>query len=113
RTQKIKKNRTNKIVKKIISKQKVKPQNTENQHAKRTKSEMLIQMDQEDLEQVVDKFNEFLKTLRTNLKFTLHDKLDKYYVEIVDPLTKETLREIPPKEMLDMYAAMAEFMGIL
>jgi len=104
---------TKDFVDKILSIQNVKPQNSENQLAKGTKSEMLMQMDQEDLEQVVDQFNDFLKPLRTNLKFTLHDKLDKYYVEIVDPLTKETLREIPPKEMLDMYAAMAEFMGIL
>ena len=104
---------TKDFVDKILNIQQTPPQHTRSQIATSLENEMFPQMDHEDLSQVVDQFNDFLKPLRTNLKFTLHDKLDKYYVEIVDPLTKETLREIPPKEMLDMYAARAEFMGIL
>ncbi|MFP3361912.1 flagellar protein FlaG, partial [Planococcus sp. SIMBA_143] len=46
-------------------------------------------------------------------KFELHDKLEKYYVTVVDSETKEVIKEIPPKKFLDMYAQMAEFMGIL
>ncbi len=65
------------------------------------------------LDETVDKLNGFLEAGRRNLKFELHDKLEKYYVTVVDSATSEVIKEIPPKKMLDMYAAMAEFMGIL
>lgn len=66
-----------------------------------------------DVENAVTILNGFIDPSRTNLKFVYHEQLNEYYVTVVNPLTNETVREIPPKKMLDMYAAMAEFMGIL
>lgn len=65
-----------------------------------------------EVETVVKKTNDFIEPLQTNLKFVLHDELNEYYVTIVNPDTNEVIREIPPKKMLDMYAAMAELMGL-
>ncbi|MUK90799.1 flagellar protein FlaG [Ornithinibacillus sp. L9] len=62
---------------------------------------------------VVNQLNEFMEPLRTNLKFELHEELNEYYVTVVNPITDEIIKEIPPKKMLDMYAKMAEFMGFL
>lgn len=70
-------------------------------------------LSKERLADTVDKLNSFLESGRRNLKFELHDKLEKYYVTVVDSETSEIIKEIPPKKLLDMYAAMAEFMGIL
>lgn len=70
-------------------------------------------IDSDDVLNIVDKMNEFMDPLRTNLKFELHEQLDEYYVQVVNPFTNEVIKEIPPKKMLDMYAAMAEYMGIL
>lgn len=67
----------------------------------------------EELSEAIDKINTFFEPTRRNLKFELHDKLNKYYVSVVDSQTSEVIKEIPPKKFLDMYAAMAEFMGIL
>lgn len=67
----------------------------------------------EQLEQVVDKMNDFLEPVRRNVKFVMHEKLEKYYVTVVDADKDEVIREIPPKKMLDMYAEMADFMGLL
>ena len=67
----------------------------------------------QDVETVVDRMNEFIEPIRTNLKFVFHEKLDEYYVTVINPQTDEVIREIPPKKMLDIYAAMADFMGIL
>lgn len=67
----------------------------------------------EAMEAMVQKTNEFIEPLRTNLKFQLHEKLEKYYVEVVNSTTDEVIKEIPPKKMLDMYAEMAELMGII
>ncbi|GGH75431.1 hypothetical protein GCM10010978_15290 [Compostibacillus humi] len=65
------------------------------------------------VEDTVNSFNEFMQPMYTNLKFVLHDKLGEYYVKVVDIETDEVIKEIPPEKMLDMYAQMAEFMGLL
>ncbi|WP_240458670.1 flagellar protein FlaG [Virgibacillus sp. Bac330] len=65
------------------------------------------------LKTAVEKLNEFIEPLRTDLRFKFHEKLNEYYVTVVNPLTDEVIKEIPPKKMLDMYADMAEYMGIL
>lgn len=66
-----------------------------------------------DIEQAVDSFNGFIEPFNTNLKFIYHEKLEKYYVKVINVSTEEVIREIPPEKMLDMYAAMAESMGLL
>lgn len=67
----------------------------------------------EKMETVVEGLNKFLKQSNTALKFQYHEKLQEYYVTLVDEKTKEVVREIPPKKMLDFYAAMNEFLGLI
>ncbi|MFA1821347.1 flagellar protein FlaG [Virgibacillus oceani] len=70
-------------------------------------------INKEQVETVVSKLNEFIEPVRTNLKFELHEKLNDYYVTVVDSITNEKIKEIPPKKFLDMYADMIERMGLL
>ncbi|RFU63942.1 flagellar protein FlaG [Peribacillus glennii] len=65
------------------------------------------------LDKIVEGMNEFLQPSNTSLKFELHDKLNEYYVTIVDDTTHEVIKEIPSKKMLDIYAAMTDFVGLL
>lgn len=67
----------------------------------------------EKTEKVIQSMNEFLKESNTHLKFSLHEELQEYYVAIVDDSTNEVIREIPSKKLLDMYAAMTEYVGLL
>lgn len=67
----------------------------------------------EKVKEIVDGMNKFMEASPTALKFEFHEKLNEYYVRIVDEKTKETVREIPPKKMLDYYAAMTEFIGLM
>lgn len=67
----------------------------------------------EKVKEIVDNMNKFMDLSPTALKFEFHEKLNEYYVKIIDEKTKETVREIPPKKMLDFYAAMTEFIGIM
>ncbi|MGD6958958.1 flagellar protein FlaG [Rossellomorea aquimaris] len=67
----------------------------------------------EKMEDVVYGMNEFMSTSNTHLKFEFHDKLKEYYVTIVDDRTQEIVKEIPAKKMLDMHAAMTEFVGLM
>lgn len=67
----------------------------------------------EKVKEFVDSMNKFMEASPTALKFEFHEKLNEYYVRIIDEKTKETVREIPPKKMLDFYAAMTEFIGLM
>jgi flagellar protein FlaG len=62
---------------------------------------------------IVDSINKFMENSPTSLKFEYHEKLHEYYVKVVDDKTNEVVREIPPKKMLDFYAAMTEFLGLM
>lgn len=88
-----------------------KPTSQNNTNATQHDNQRLINAT--EIEAVVDSLNDFIDPLQTNLKFVFHEELNEYYVAVVNPLTNEVVKEIPPKKMLDMYAAMAEFMGIL
>ena len=52
-----------------------------------------------DIEQKISSLNGFLQPIRTNLKFELHEKLDRYYVSVIDSNTHEVIKEIPPKKL--------------
>lgn len=67
----------------------------------------------ENVKQVIDGFNKFLEPNQTSLKFELHEELNEYYVTLVNNETQEVVREIPSKKILDIYAAMTEFLGFV
>ncbi|MCA1055311.1 flagellar protein FlaG [Rossellomorea aquimaris] len=79
-------------------------------HQEKTNKEPVTK---EKMEDVVRGMNEFLSASNTHLKFEFHDKLQEYYVKIVDEQSKEVIREIPSKKVLDMFAAMTEFVGLM
>lgn len=88
-------------------------QQTQKTRQSQHKNEINKEVNKEDVKSTVDKLNDFVDPLQTNLKFVYHEDLNEYYVTVVNPLTNEVIREIPPKKMLDMYAAMTEYMGLL
>lgn len=95
--------------------QQQKPQLTIKEQQGSTKSEIEANsnISKKELEQTIDGMNKFLEPSNTALKFQLHDKLNEYYVAIVDPETDEIIKEIPPKKFLDMYAVMLESIGLI
>lgn len=78
-----------------------------------TKEEKLNENEKEKVAKVVDSLNDFLTPSHTSLKFEFHEKLNEYYVTLVDDNTQEVVKEIPSKKMLDVYAAMTEFIGLM
>ncbi|WP_391208029.1 flagellar protein FlaG [Psychrobacillus sp. L4] len=66
----------------------------------------------EKAKKMTDSMNKFLETTNTELRFKYHEKLNTYYVTLINSKTDEVVREIPSKKMLDMYAAMQDFMGL-
>lgn len=78
--------------------------------AEQLEHSIISKEDVTNVEEVIAGVNHFLSASNTHLKFEFHDELQEYYVAVVNDHTKEVIREIPPKKMLDMYAAM---LGVL
>lgn len=70
-------------------------------------------LNKDEAQEIVQSMNDFMEPAQTELKFQFHDKLEEYYVTLVNPETDEVIKEIPPKKLLDIYASMAEFLGFL
>ncbi|NTU21787.1 flagellar protein FlaG [Brevibacillus sp. HB1.2] len=67
----------------------------------------------EELSKEIDGINKWLQTTNTHVKFTLHEKLNEYYVQVINDQTQEVIREIPSKKMMDMVAKIHEMVGLL
>ncbi|RNB92642.1 flagellar protein FlaG [Brevibacillus fluminis] len=68
---------------------------------------------EEELNKAVDSLNKWMDNNGTHLSFKLHDKLNEYYVQVVDNQTEEIIREIPSKKILDIFAEMQHMVGLL
>ena len=82
-------------------------------HEKRENEEPSSPIQKEKIEEVVKGINDFIQPINTSIQFVLHDKLNEYYVKVVDNQTDEVIKEIPTKKLMDTYAAMMEFVGLL
>lgn len=61
---------------------------------------------------MTESMNKFLEGSNSELRFEFHEKLNEYYVTIVDPKTHEVIKEIPSRKLMDVHAAMREFNGL-
>lgn len=71
------------------------------------------QSNKEQLEQQIDAFNKLLRANQSYVRFVLHQELNEYYVQVVNDNTKEVIREIPSKKLMDTVAKMYEMIGLL
>lgn len=85
--------------------------NHEQEKAKLLNGEEELSKDQ--AQSMVDGINSFLIPANTSIRYELHDKLDRYYVTVVNQETDEVVKEIPAKKLLDVYASMAELLGFI
>ena len=67
----------------------------------------------EKAKKMTESINRFMETTNTNLRFQYHEDLKEYYVTIVDSKTNELVKEIPSKKLMDIYAAMRDFLGLM
>ncbi|QDQ01388.1 flagellar biosynthesis protein FlaG [Lysinibacillus fusiformis] len=67
----------------------------------------------EKVQEAVRTLNDFLKINNYSSKFVLHEGLDEYFVQLVDPQTEEVIKEIPPKNLLDSFYEMQKLAGVI
>lgn len=75
--------------------------------------ESFQKVEKDKVEKIVEGLNDFLSPIPTSLRFVFHEKLNEYYVTVVNDDTHEVIKEIPPKKMLDLYAAIVEKIGLI
>lgn len=65
------------------------------------------------LQRAVDSLNEILEINHNSTKFVYHEGLDRYYVQVVNKDSKEVIKEIPPKKLLDAFYEMQKLVGMI
>jgi flagellar protein FlaG len=67
----------------------------------------------EEVAREIQHLNKWFESRQSHLKFVLHEKLNEYYVQVIDNDTNEVLREIPPKKIMDIVASFYEKLGFI
>lgn len=67
----------------------------------------------EDINKELGHLNKMLESKNSHLHFVLHDKLNEYYVQVIDDKTNDVIQEIPSKKVMDTVAYFYEKLGII
>jgi flagellar protein FlaG len=86
---------------------------TKNTEVNETKYSDKTELKEDDIKKAVEKLNNFLEDNGTYAEYKVHEKLKDIMITIRDTKTKEVIKELPPKKILDMVAKMVEMAGLL
>lgn len=67
----------------------------------------------EDVNQLTDHLNKFMRTINADLQFELHEETKRMMVRFVDQKDHRVIKEFPPRELLDTLAAIRDYVGVL
>ncbi|MDR1439578.1 MAG: flagellar protein FlaG [Clostridiales bacterium] len=65
------------------------------------------------IKEALDKVNRILSGSDRRFEISIHEKTREVMVKVVDTLTNETIREIPPKKIVDIVVSLCEMAGII
>ena len=63
--------------------------------------------------EAVERVNKVIEGSSRRFVYSVHEKTNEIMIKVIDENTKEVIREIPPKKILDMVANMLEMAGLL
>ena len=67
----------------------------------------------EDLEESIEDINKAVEALHKDLRFQVHEKSERLMVEVIDLVKNEVIKEIPPRQLLDMLGRIREMVGLI
>ncbi len=70
-------------------------------------------MNQEDINNALNKLNDTLETYNQHLRFKYFEDAERMMVQVVDMPTQEVIKEIPPEEILEMVSRIKEMVGVI
>lgn len=74
---------------------------------------IVSEITKEELEETIEKANQFLLGLKTQFDFKIHEGTGRTVVRLIDKQTEKVVKEIPPEKMLDVIASIWDSAGIL
>lgn len=94
----------------------VKKTNSENNNVQKNKKDENLNDRNASAKEIIDaieKANKAIIGAQTQLEFSIHEGTKEIMVKVINTDTKEVVREIPSKKILDMVAKMWELAGIM
>ncbi|MDS1002903.1 flagellar protein FlaG [Clostridium sporogenes] len=79
-------------------------------------NEKQVNLDKENIKEVkdsVDKLNKLLEGQDIRLEYEIYGKFRDLTIRLIDMKTKEVIKEIPPRKIIDMVAKLCEMAGVL
>ncbi|AVQ44421.1 TPA: flagellar protein FlaG [Clostridium sporogenes] len=73
-------------------------------------------LEKENIKEVkdsIDKLNKLLEGKDIQLEYEIYGKFRDLTIRLIDTKTKEVIKEIPPKKIIDMVAKLCEMAGVL
>ncbi|MCT8976137.1 flagellar protein FlaG [Clostridium sp. CX1] len=67
---------------------------------------------EKDVKKAADKLNKLLEGKATHVEYELYGKSKELTIRIVNDKTKEVVREMPPKKLIDMVDKLCELAGV-
>ena len=86
---------------------------TETQNQQTSKAGETKEPNKDELTQAVDKIQKFVSATASDIQFSLDEESGVTVVKVIDRSTKEVIRQIPSKEMLELAQALERLQGLL
>ena len=65
------------------------------------------------LQEAVEKVNKVISSDNRKFEITIHEKTKDILIKVIDTDTNETIKEIPPKKIVDLVVSLCELAGII
>jgi len=69
-------------------------------------------LDAEQREKIRNEVNNIFDTFNTGLSIRYHEKSEEWYAVVENKVTKEVIKEVPPKYILDLHAKLKRMIGV-
>ena len=77
------------------------------------KKEQYTEIDKSNFDKQADKLNQVMDLFNYSIRFTLDDESKRMVVKVVNSETDEVVRQIPPKEMLQLMNRLDQVVGVI
>lgn len=81
--------------------------------AEKAQNSQQVTVTREDAKNFAEVMNNVSELFNSQLNFEVFEDTKQLYVQIVDRNTKEVIKQIPPKEMLELSAKIKEMVGLI
>ncbi len=75
----------------------------------KTKEEKLTE---KNVDEMTGALNDLMEKMNYDLKFSYYKDLDRLVMKVVDRKTQETIKQMPPEEMLETLTNLKEWIGV-